>query len=330
MKRNILAILIFLLILNGLSGCGMVQEIENEALTVSTESNKSEKTIKISKKTSEKTTNKFENTTSKITDDENNISSSAIKDKTTQAIETFTDESIHSVLENISKDIILEPNKKTEENQVVTAVTSVPEVKPQETIVNNITSVLNPQTNVDNINSIEVIDGVTYVEGILIANKTYALPSTYYPGDLQQEVKQAFNLMQSDASGQGLSIWISSGFRSYNSQSNIYNGYVRRDGQSVADTYSARPGHSEHQTGLAFDLNSISDSFADTSEGKWIAENCHKYGFIIRYPKGKEHLTGYKYESWHLRYLGVEKATEVYNSGLCLEEYLGITSAYNY
>jgi LAS superfamily LD-carboxypeptidase LdcB len=330
MKRNILATLIFLLILHGLSGCGMVQEIENEALTVSTEESKKEKTIKISKKASEKTTKKFENTTSKITDDENNISSSVIKDKTTDVIEIFTDESIHSVIENISKDVILEPNKKTEENQVVTAVTSVPMVKPQETIVNSITSVLNPQTNVDNINNIEVIDGVTYVCGILIANKTYALPSTYYPGDLTQDVKQAFNLMQSDASAQGLSIWISSGFRSYNTQSSIYNSYVRRDGQSVADTYSARPGHSEHQTGLAFDLNSISDSFADTSEGKWVAENCHKYGFIIRYPKGKEHLTGYKYESWHLRYLGVEKATEVYNSGFCLEEYLGITSAYNY
>lgn len=175
---------------------------------------------------------------------------------------------------------------------------------------------------------IRLVDGVTYVNGILIANKTYGLPSSYGPGDIDPEVKKAFEVMQKAATAQGLNIYISSGFRSYNYQQRIYNNYVAKDGVALADTYSARAGYSEHQSGLCFDLNSIDDSFAATPEGKWVAEHAHEYGFIIRYPKGKEDVTGYQYESWHLRYLGVETATAVYQSGLCLEEYLGITSSY--
>ena len=95
-------------------------------------------------------------------------------------------------------------------------------------------------------------------------------------------------------------------------------------GQELTDTFSARPGHSEHQTGLAFDVGAIDDDFANWPSGIWLKENAHKYGFIIRYPKGKQHITGYKYEPWHIRYLGVDLATKVYNSGLTLEEYLGI------
>src|SRR5699024_5056985 len=100
------------------------------------------------------------------------------------------------------------------------------------------------------------------------------------------------------------------------------------DGAEMADTYSARPGHSEHQTGLAFDLNEISDAFAGTPEAEWLAEHAHEYGFIIRYPADKEDITGYSYEPWHVRYLGKEIAEKVYESGLCLEEYLGIDSVY--
>lgn len=167
----------------------------------------------------------------------------------------------------------------------------------------------------------------TYIDGILIANKTYALPSNYAPGT-DEEALSAFNEMQKAAYQDGCNIYISSGYRSYERQVEIYNRYVNQDGKEAADTYSSRPGHSEHQTGLTFDLNSIDISFADTPEGAWIAENCYKYGFIIRYPEGKEDITGYMYEPWHIRYLGVEKATEVYESGLCLEEFLGITSSY--
>ena len=176
--------------------------------------------------------------------------------------------------------------------------------------------------------AIEVIDGRTYVDGILIANKTYSLPEGYNPGGLLPECEEAFALMKKDAAGLGLNIYISSGFRSYASQKSIYNRYVSKDGRALADTYSARPGHSEHQTGLSIDLNTITQSFGRTKEGKWVATNCHKYGFIIRYPQGKAHITGYRFEPWHLRYVGVDTATKIAQSGLCLEEYYGITSVY--
>lgn len=175
--------------------------------------------------------------------------------------------------------------------------------------------------------AIENKNGMTYIDGILIANKSYSLPSDYDPGE-SSEALGAFYEMQADASDEGLNIYISSSYRSYEDQERIYQNYCDTDGQEAADTYSSRPGFSDHQTGLAFDLNSIDDSFGYTPESDWVSANCHKYGFIIRYPKGKEEITGYQYEPWHIRYIGVDKATAVYESGLCLEEYLGIDSAY--
>ena len=168
---------------------------------------------------------------------------------------------------------------------------------------------------------------VTYIDGILIANKTYALPANYNPG-VDAQANNALNEMINAAKTEGVVLRMISGFRSYSTQNTLYNNYVARDGKAEADRYSARPGHSEHQTGLAFDLNSLEQSFENTKEGKWLAENCWKYGFIIRYPKGKESVTGYMYEPWHVRYLGKEVAKKVYESGKCLEEYLGITSVY--
>lgn len=177
-------------------------------------------------------------------------------------------------------------------------------------------------------NRVEVIDGVTYIDGILIANKSYGLPVNYNPNGLTAETQQAFNEMASDASKDGLCLCVYSGFRSYIYQQQIYNNYVSLYGQATADTFSARAGHSEHQTGLAIDVNCADDSFDGTPEALWLAENSWKYGFIIRYPKGKQDITGYKYEPWHVRYLGKETAEKVYRSGLTLEEYLGIDSVY--
>jgi len=168
----------------------------------------------------------------------------------------------------------------------------------------------------------------TYIDGILVVNKTYALPKSYAPG-WDAEASSFLLAMFADAKLEGINLWVNSGYRSYIDQYIIYNDYVAKDGQAEADTYSARPGHSEHQSGLAFDLNNLTQEFGSSPEGIWLANNCHKYGFIIRYQKDKEHITGYIYEPWHIRYLGVEKATEVYESGLCLEEFLGITSSYS-
>ena len=176
----------------------------------------------------------------------------------------------------------------------------------------------------------QVINGITYIDNILIANKSYSLPSNYGNG-LTKETQKAFNDMKVEASTLGLNLYLSSGYRSYNLQKQIYNNYVARDGKANADTYSARPGHSEHQTGLAFDLNTIDDSFTNTPEGKWVHDNCYRFGLILRYPKGKDNITGYMHESWHLRYVGIELATKLYNNGnwITLEEYFGIDSKYN-
>ncbi len=168
---------------------------------------------------------------------------------------------------------------------------------------------------------------LTYIDGILIANKSYALPKDYAPGE-NAEARDAFDRMREDAAAEGLNIYISSAYRSYDYQSGLYERYVKRSGKAEADRYSARPGHSEHQTGLAFDLNTIDISFEDTAEYEWLKVNCADYGFIIRYPENGEEITGYMYEPWHIRYLGTDTARAVYNSGLTLEEYLGIDSVY--
>lgn len=174
---------------------------------------------------------------------------------------------------------------------------------------------------------IEVKNGITYIDGVLIANKTYSLPSTYAPG-LTAETQAAFTEMQAAAAREGLTLTIASGYRSYDYQSQLYQRYCNQDGKAAADRYSARPGHSEHQSGLAIDVNYAGDAFTNTPEAKWLAENSWKYGFHLRYPKEKESITGYMYESWHVRYLGKELAKDLYVSGLTLEEHFGINSVY--
>ena len=174
---------------------------------------------------------------------------------------------------------------------------------------------------------IEVEDGITYVDGIVIANKSYPLPKDYNPG-MNEDAQAAFDKLAADAYNDGIYLFICSGYRSYDMQTELYNGYVADWGKKKADTFSARPGYSEHQTGYAMDINDASDAFIGTPEAKWLEKHCTDYGFIIRYKKDKESITGYKYEPWHLRYLGVTLAKKVEKSGLCLEEYFGIDSAY--
>ena len=170
----------------------------------------------------------------------------------------------------------------------------------------------------------------TYIDGVLVVNKEYPLPKDFAPG-VNPEAQKAFERMAADAKSVGYELEAYSSYRSFEYQDMLYTNYVNRDGQKNADRYSARPGYSEHQTGLSFDIGEIgredlrlTEAFGETPAGKWLAENAHQYGFILRYPKGKEHITGYMYESWHFRYLGVELATKVKESNLTLEEYLKI------
>lgn len=160
-------------------------------------------------------------------------------------------------------------------------------------------------------------NGVTTVGGVIIVNREYGLPEDYGSG-LNRAAYSAY-LKMKEASGYDMEIL--SGYRSYAKQEQVYKYWCDIDGVEAASRYSAEPGHSEHQTGLAIDITSLKTSYGDTPEGKWLAENCWKYGFIIRYPKDGEPITGYIYEPWHVRYLGTSLAKMVYDSGLTLEEF---------
>ena len=185
------------------------------------------------------------------------------------------------------------------------------------------TVVVTDEKKVSKSPNVTVKDGITYIDGILIVNKEYSLPKNYNPG-VNEEALKNLKQMQADAKAVGLNIPLISGYRSYETQEKLYKKYVLKDGEKNASTYSAKAGNSEHQTGLAFDIGSVDRSFEGTDEAKWISENAHLYGFIVRYPKGKTSVTGYIYEPWHVRYLGKKIAKKVYESKLTLEEYLNI------
>ena len=174
---------------------------------------------------------------------------------------------------------------------------------------------------------LEVKGGITYVDGIMIVNKTYSLPADYAPG-LDKTAEAAFNEMASQAWSEGISLFICSGFRTYREQDMLYKNYASQRGEEEADRVSSRPGHSEHQSGLCMDINTTEFDFAGTKEAIWLANNCADYGFIIRFPLGKESITGYAYEPWHIRYVGKKAAKEIFDRDICLEEYLGVTSDY--
>ncbi|MGI6141399.1 MAG: M15 family metallopeptidase [Caldicoprobacterales bacterium] len=180
----------------------------------------------------------------------------------------------------------------------------------------------------------------------VLVNKKYELPADYKPKDLvtpnvpfapgaynkkmRKEAAGALEELFKAASAEGINLYAVSGFRSYATQKTIFQRNVKSRGSvEAANRYSAKPGYSEHQTGLAMDVTSksvsylLTSKFGEKAEGKWLKNNAHKYGFIIRFPKGKEKITGYIYEPWHIRYLGVDLATAVYESGLTYEEYLG-------
>ncbi|WP_251553941.1 M15 family metallopeptidase [Neobacillus muris] len=181
---------------------------------------------------------------------------------------------------------------------------------------------------------------------LVLVNKQYGLPEEYRPRDLvypdvpflfsdkidkrkmREEAAKALEQLFSGAKEDGISLMGVSAYRSYKTQTDLFDYYVHREGEKAAETFSAFPGHSEHETGLAIDVTggdgrcAAEDCFADTEAAKWLAEHAHEYGFIIRYPEGKEQITGYKYEPWHIRYVGKKSAKEMAERGITLEEFL--------
>ena len=171
---------------------------------------------------------------------------------------------------------------------------------------------------------------------IILVNKFYRLPNDYEPSDLvtltsdynkgnngmmRKKAAEAFMKMVDAARLDNIIIRNSSAYRSFGYQVSLYEGYVKSEGESMADIYSARAGYSEHQTGLCTDINTIDSSFDGTDESNWLIKNAYKYGFILRFPKDKEDITGYKYEPWHYRYVGEKAASIIYTEDLTLEEY---------
>lgn len=184
------------------------------------------------------------------------------------------------------------------------------------------------------------------LDALVLVNKQIALPSDYQPADLvtanidfvdsatgerrmlRKEAAGAIESLMTGAKAAGIDLKGTSAFRSYDYQVQLFNNYVARDGKEQAMKYSAPPGHSEHQTGLAIDVSSASvgyqltQNLEQTTEGKWLADNAHKYGFIVRYQRAYEAETGYMFEPWHLRYIGVDHATSVHKTNVPFERYL--------
>lgn len=161
---------------------------------------------------------------------------------------------------------------------------------------------------------------------LVVPNVKFSFSGTHEKKHMEAAAAYALEELFAGAKEDNIHLFAVSGYRSYSRQATLYNTYVQRDGQEQADTYSARPGTSEHQTGLSIDVSAASvdydltTSFAYTTEGTWLAQHAHEYGFIIRYPKGKESITGYMYEPWHIRYVGHDLASTVYSTDLTLEE----------
>ena len=173
---------------------------------------------------------------------------------------------------------------------------------------------------------------------LMLVNKYHYLDNDYAPknivdvsylygyGDNEapEEIYDIFLEMWNKADEDGLHLIMSSSYRDYDYQNDLYNNYKNQKGSEWADTVAARAGYSEHQTGYALDIvttNSTMDNFEKSDEFKWLKDNAYKYGFILRYPKGKEDITGYNYESWHYRYVGKDVAKYIYENDITFDEY---------
>ena len=196
----------------------------------------------------------------------------------------------------------------------------------------------NVNMNLDKTHYEDKIPAKNLNEETILVNKYYYLDENYVPNNLEKinnqyaldnmklvkEAKEAFEKLSKDALKEKLNIIAMSAYRSYSYQIDLYNRYAKSDGKEKADTYSGRPGHSEHQTGLAVDVYNKKlpyTSFENTKEYEWMMKNAYKYGFILRFPKDKEEETGYHFESWHYRYVGIDIATYIKENNISFEEY---------
>ena len=185
----------------------------------------------------------------------------------------------------------------------------------------------------------DITEAINLNKTNILVNKYYYLDKDYIPNNLEKistryalsgmrlvsEAKVAFEDMAKSAAKENLKIVAMSTYRSYNYQVSLYNRYKRQDGIEKADSYSGRPGHSEHQTGLAVDIYNEEENytnFEETEEFEWMQKHAHEYGFILRFPKDKENETGYIYESWHYRYVGKNIAKYIKEHKISLEEYI--------
>ncbi len=180
-----------------------------------------------------------------------------------------------------------------------------------------------------------ITEVANYDDKLVLVNKYYKLPSNYsasdlvslgtycsYNGQMKSEAATAIKSMIDASKNDGLSMKIISAYRTESLQNTLFTNSTKRNGIEHALIYSAKPGHSEHQTGYAADINTTEESFKDTSEYTWLQENAYKYGFIERYPSGKEFITGYGYEPWHYRYVGVDVAKIIHEKDITFEEYI--------
>ncbi len=176
----------------------------------------------------------------------------------------------------------------------------------------------------------------SFVPELTVPNVRLRLAHTEQQMKVSSQAVTAIEEMFQAAQADGINLVFGSGYRSGTLQRQFYESYRSKDGQVAADTYSARPGHSEHQTGLAVDLTSpggachLQTCWQDTVEGKWTAANAYKFGFILRYPEGKDAITGYQYEPWHFRYVGKELSVEIQKTGQTLEEFFNLPPASSY
>ncbi len=179
-----------------------------------------------------------------------------------------------------------------------------------------------------NLNNLEIlVNKYNYLKDDYVPNNLENINTQYALSNMKlvNYAREAFERMAKDASKENLKIVAMSTYRSYSYQVDLYNRYKKKDGEAAADTYSGRPGFSEHQTGLAVDVYNGKVNYTDfetTKEFIWMSNHAHEYGFIIRFPKGKENETGYTYESWHYRYVGTDIATYIKENNISFEEYI--------